>query len=78
MSSLLRSVFKRGLVILECFLQMLQDMRVSGYGASDLGDLGFIPTDPTLAKECLGGVQVMGAFVELSLSQVRAVITCNS
>ena len=65
----------RVLMFLDHYIQMLQDMRVSGYGATDLGDLGFIPTDPSLAKECLGGVQVMGAFVEMSLSRVRTVIT---
>jgi len=49
--------------------QMLSDMRSSGYGATDLGDLGFLPTKPDLTKECLAGVQVMGAFVEMSLSK---------
>ena len=50
---------------------MLSDMRASGYGATDLGDLGFLPTNPELTKECLAGVQVMGAFVEMSLSKVN-------
>ena len=50
---------------------MLTDMRTSGYGATDLGDLGFLPTQPDLTRECLAGVQVMGAFVEMSLSKVR-------
>jgi len=50
-------------------VQMLSDMRASGYGATDLGDLGFLPTNPELTKECLAGVQVMGAFVEMSLSK---------
>jgi len=48
--------------------QMLTDMRTSGYGATDLGDLGFLPTQPDLTRGCLAGVQVMGAFVEMSLS----------
>ena len=51
-------------------MQMLSDMRSSGYSATDLGDLGFLPTNPYLTRECLSGVQVMGAFVEMSLSKV--------
>ena len=49
---------------------MLKDMKISGFAATDLGDLGFISTDPSVAKECLAGIQVMGAFVEMSLSKV--------
>jgi len=46
--------------------RMLQDMGSAGYKATDLGDLGFIPD----AKATLNaaGVDLMGAFVEISLS----------
>ena len=49
---------------------MLKDMKTAGFGATDLGDLGFLPTQPEKTQQCLSGVEVMGAFVEMSLSKV--------
>ena len=66
--------------------EMVRDMARAGYRASDLGDLGFLPRDPGQARQALGGnqvrqgaflspvpssQQVMGAFVELSLSEAE-------
>ena len=49
---------------------MITEMRRSGYGATDLGDLGFLPTDPARSRNMLRGISMMGAFVEVSLSKV--------
>lgn len=45
--------------------QVLDELRDTGYTGTELGDWGFMPTDPSALAEALGarGLQLLGAFV---------------
>lgn len=52
------------------FGQVLDEMQGAGYVGTELGDWGFLPTDPeTLARELSArGLSLVGAFVQAALS----------
>jgi len=49
----------------------MAEMKAGGYDATDLGDLGFFPIEPSEVKSFFDSedITMMGAFVELSLSE---------
>lgn len=52
------------------FVRVLTEMKDTGYQGTELGDWGFMPTDPTDLKASLQeyGLQLLGAFVPVALS----------
>ena len=50
--------------------QVLDEMQQTGYGGTELGDWGFMPTDPTQLADILGErqLQLLGAFVPVALA----------
>ena len=52
------------------FQQVLDEMVETGYAGTELGDWGFMPTDPAELKKVLHkrGLQLLGAFVPVALS----------
>ncbi len=50
--------------------QVLDELRRSGYSATELGDWGFMPTEPSDLRELLARYQlpVLGAFVPVALA----------
>jgi len=52
------------------YVRVLDEMVQSGYAGTELGDWGFLPTDPgTLRRElCERGLTLVGAFVPVALS----------
>ena len=50
--------------------QVLDEMREAGYDGTELGDWGFMPTDPAPLAEALAarGLQLLGAFVRVALA----------
>ena len=50
--------------------QVLDEIRDTGYAGTELGDWGFMPTDPAKLRQALGsrGLQMVGAFVPVALS----------
>ena len=52
------------------FSQVLDEMKDSGYAGTELGDWGFMPTDPALLKDELArrGLSMLGAFVPVAMA----------
>jgi inosose dehydratase len=56
------------------FEQVLDEMRETGYEGTELGDWGFMPTNPTELKKVLEkrGLNLLGAFVPIALKNPEA------
>jgi inosose dehydratase len=56
------------------YLQVLEEMKETGYAGTELGDWGFMPTDPVKLGELLQGfeLQLLGAFVPVALADPGA------
>jgi inosose dehydratase len=56
------------------FTQVLDEMRLAGYDGTELGDWGFMPTDPGLLAQALERrhLALLGAFVPVALSNPDA------
>ncbi len=56
------------------YAQVLDDIAQSGYAGTELGDWGFMPTDPPRLRDELGrrGLAMVGAFVTIRLSDPRS------
>ncbi len=56
------------------YAQVLDEMRETGYEGTELGDWGFMPTDPTLLRRELErrGLALLGAFVPVPLADPEA------
>ena len=56
------------------YKQVLNEMKLAGYAGTELGDWGFMPTDPQSLKKELEerSLQLLGAFVPVALSQEAA------
>jgi inosose dehydratase len=55
--------------------QMLDELVETGYTGTELGDWGYMPTDPDLLRNELkkrGGVAMLGAFVPVALKHAEA------
>ncbi len=54
--------------------QVLDEMQATGYCGTELGDWGFMPTDPVRLKDELQrrGLALLGAFVPVALSHAEA------
>ena len=55
--------------------QVLDEMAAAGYAGTELGDWGFLPTDPqALSAEAVRrGLSLVGAFVPVALSRAEAI-----
>lgn len=53
--------------------QVLDEMRATGYSGTELGDWGFLPTDPHALTTELAGrhLELLGAFVPVSLTNAN-------
>lgn len=56
------------------FSQVLDEIAASGYAGTELGDWGFLPTDPSVLHESLEarGLALAGAFVPVALADPAA------
>jgi inosose dehydratase len=56
------------------FDRMLDELAETGYGGTELGDWGYMPTDPTVLKAELDqrGLVMLGAFVPIALANAAA------
>jgi inosose dehydratase len=56
------------------YRQMLDELRDTGYTGTELGDWGFMPTDPAALRAELGarGLVMVGAFVPVALKDAHA------
>ena len=56
------------------YLQVLEEMKQTGYAGTELGDWGFMPTDPVKLGKLLQGydLQLLGAFVPVALADPGA------
>ncbi|MEW5987302.1 MAG: TIM barrel protein [Chloroflexota bacterium] len=56
------------------YAQVLDEMRETGYAGTELGDWGFMPTDPDVLKQELSqrGLALLGAFVPVALANPAA------
>lgn len=56
------------------YLQVLAEMKETGYVGTELGDWGFMPTTPMELRKVLKefGLQLLGAFVPVALSDAGA------
>ena len=56
------------------FIQVLTEMRETGYAGTELGDWGFMPTDPEALRKSVQeyDLQLLGAFVPVALSDEGA------
>lgn len=54
--------------------QVLDEIAASGYGGTELGDWGFMPTEPAALRERLDGrnLAMVGAFVTTRLADARS------
>ena len=54
--------------------QVLDEIKETGYVGTELGDWGFMPTDPGLLKEALQqrGLELLGAFVPVNFAKSEA------
>ncbi|MEO5898005.1 MAG: TIM barrel protein [Vicinamibacterales bacterium] len=54
--------------------RVLDEMRGAGYSGTELGDWGFMPTDPQQLRDALGArsLSLVGAFVPVGLADARA------
>lgn len=52
------------------YAQVLDEIKATGYDGTELGDWGFMPTDPALLEEELRrrGLEMLGAFVPVNFS----------
>jgi inosose dehydratase len=57
------------------YRQVLDEMAQAGYVGTELGDWGFMPTDPAVLRDELGarGLAMVGAFVTVRLADPRTV-----
>jgi len=55
-------------------LQVLQEIRETGYVGTELGDWGFMPTEPAALRAVVGGqgLDLIGAFVPVALADEAA------
>ncbi|MBA2304026.1 MAG: xylose isomerase, partial [Acidobacteria bacterium] len=56
------------------YARVLDQMRSAGYDGTELGDWGFMPTDPGQLRDALGarGLSLVGAFVPVRLADPAA------
>ncbi|MBI2925316.1 MAG: TIM barrel protein [Verrucomicrobia bacterium] len=56
------------------FAQVLDEIRDAGYAGTELGDWGFMPTDPAALRQELEarGLELVGAFVPVAFAQEPA------
>jgi inosose dehydratase len=56
------------------YQQVLDEMRAAGYAGTELGDWGFMPTDPGRLRDALEarGLALLGAFVPVALARAEA------
>jgi len=56
------------------YAQVLDEMKAAGYDGTELGDWGFMPTDPTLLSDELRArdLEMLGAFVPVDFSNPDA------
>lgn len=56
------------------YQQVLDEMRETGYAGTELGDWGFMPTDPAQLRDELEqrGLALLGAFVPVALANAAA------
>jgi inosose dehydratase len=56
------------------YAQVLNEIKETGYAGTELGDWGFMPTDPTALRAELQkrGLQLLGAFVQVAFSNEKA------
>jgi inosose dehydratase len=56
------------------YVQVLSEMKETGYAGTELGDWGFMPTSPMELRETLMrfDLQLLGAFVPVALSEAGA------
>jgi inosose dehydratase len=56
------------------FAQVLDEIAATGYGGTELGDWGFMPTDPARLGEEIAAraLQLVGAFVPIALARADA------
>ncbi|MFB3786039.1 MAG: TIM barrel protein [bacterium] len=56
------------------YAQVLDEMAASGYQGTELGDWGFMPTDPSILRRELErrGLALLGAFVPVALANPEA------
>ena len=57
------------------YAQVLDEIAQSGYAGTELGDWGFMPTDPSRLRDEVGrrGLEMLGAFVTTRLADPRSV-----
>lgn len=55
------------------YVQVMDEMRDTGYAGTELGDWAFMPTDPTALKSVLEdrGLELVAAFVPVDLSKAE-------
>ena len=56
------------------YIQVLDEMHAIGYSGTELGDWGFMPTDPTQLRDELAAreLTLLGAFVPVALADAEA------
>src|SRR5438128_289904 len=56
------------------YAQVLDEIRDTGYSGTELGDWGFMPTDPTALRRELSAreLAMLGAFVQVAFADQRA------
>ncbi|MCA1587050.1 MAG: TIM barrel protein [Acidobacteria bacterium] len=56
------------------YAQVLDEMAASGFAGTELGDWGFMPTEPKALRDALAerGLALVGAFVPVALAAVEA------
>src|SRR6266700_496057 len=56
------------------YAQVLDEIRETGYLGTELGDWGFMPTDPGVLRRVLQarGLELLGAFVPVALEEESA------
>src|SRR6476619_5529591 len=56
------------------YRQMLDELRATGYTGTELGDWGFMPTEPVALRAELAGreLAMVGAFVPVALKHAEA------
>src|SRR5512141_3237332 len=57
------------------YAQVLDEIKATGYTGTELGDWGFMPTDPAALRQQLEArqLQLLGAFVPIAFSRPDAV-----
>src|SRR5438132_3276060 len=56
------------------YAQVLDEIKETGYAGTELGDWGFMPTDPVALRRELDarGLELVGAFVPVAFAQEQA------